>query len=219
MKRVYILVEGQTEESFINEAVVPLYAERDIFIQPIIISTSKGCKGGLVSYAKIKPQIINLCRQDKNSWVTTFFDFYALPNDFPQKMSSDYGALNNCQDKVNFLEDALSQDISEQNFLPYIMLHEFEALLFVDPDKFEWWVDDIDIVHQLYRIKDSFNSPEEINNSPQTAPSKRILSLIPNYKKVVQGTIIATEIGLDEMRRQCSHFNDWLMQLESLRSL
>ena len=60
MKRVYILVEGQTEESFINEAIVPLYAAENITIQPIIVSTSRGHKGGVVSYAKIKPQIEKL---------------------------------------------------------------------------------------------------------------------------------------------------------------
>ena len=219
MKRIYILVEGQTEESFIGEAIVPFYAQLGIFIQPIIVSTSQSCRGGVTSYTKIKPQIENLCKQDRKAWVTTFFDLYALPNDFPMKSSSGYSSLNNCHDKVDFLENALQQDISEQNFLPYIMLHEFEALLFVDPDKFEWWVDDASIIDSLHQIKESYSSPEEINNSPQTAPSKRILGLIPDYKKVVQGTIIAMEIGLDEMRRQCLHFNHWLDRLENLRDL
>ena len=99
------------------------------------------------------------------------------------------------------------------------MLHEFEALLFVDPNKFKEWVDDESIIDSLHQIKASYSSPEEINNSPQTAPSKRILGLIPDYNKVIQGTIIAMEIGLDEMRRQCLHFNKWLDCLENLRDL
>ena len=99
------------------------------------------------------------------------------------------------------------------------MLHEFEALLFVDPNKFKEWVDDESIIDSLHQIKASYSSPEEINNSPQTAPSKRILGLIPDYNKVIQGTIIAMEIGLDEMRRQCLHFNHWLDRLENLRDL
>lgn len=218
MKRIYILVEGQTEESFINEVITPLYAYHNIFIQPIIVSTSRGHKGGIVSYAKVKSQIIKLCRQDADAWVTTFFDLYALPNDFPSKESVDYIRINNCFQKVEFLEQALKLDINENNFIPYIMLHEFEALLFTDPEKFSDWVNDERIVDELVRIKNAFSSPEEINNSPQTAPSKRILSLIPDYNKVVQGTIIASEIGLDQMRRQCSHFDRWLEDLEKLKS-
>ena len=219
MKRIYILVEGQTEESFVSEAMVPFYAQLGIFIQPIIVSTSQSCRGGVTSYTKIKPQIENLCKQDRKAWVTTFFFFFFLPNNFPMKSSSGYNSLNNCHAKVNFLENALRQDISEQNFLPYIMLHEFEALLFVDPNKFKEWVDDESIIDSLHQIKASYSSPEEINNSPQTAPSKRILGLIPDYNKVIQGTIIAMEIGLDEMRRQCLHFNKWLDCLENLRDL
>lgn len=218
MRRIYILVEGQTEESFIDQVVTPLYARLGIYICPIIVETSRGYKGGLVSYAKVKPQIIRLCKQDRKAWVTTFFDLYALPTDFPKKDSTDYKTLNNCYNKVQYLENQLLQDINEQNFLPFIMLHEFEALLFVEPSNFSFWTEP-SIIQQLVAIKQSYITPEEINDSPHTAPSKRILALMPNYKKVVQGTIIASEIGVDAMRKSCPHFNEWLDKLENLRVL
>lgn len=219
MKRIYILVEGQTEESFIDEVVTPLYAQSNIFIEPIIFSTSATQKGGVTTYGKIKNQVIKLCRQDQSAWVTTFIDFFRLPKDFPNSNDNHYIGLNNGFDKVKYLEDAFLKDINESNFLPFIMLHEFEALIFTDPEKFRDWVDDNSIIDELWKIKNAYASPEDINNSPQTAPSKRILALMPDYNKVVQGTIIAAEIGLDEMRRQCFHFNSWLDRLENLRDL
>lgn len=218
MSRIYILVEGQTEESFINEVVSPFYARLGIYIYPIIVATSRGYKGGLVSYAKVKPQIMRLCKQHTNAWVSTFFDLYALPTDFPNKDSIEYKKLNNGYDKVSYLENQLLQDINQPNFLPFLMLHEFEALLFVEPNCFSFWTEP-SIIEQLLIIQQSYTTPEDINDSPHTAPSKRILALMPNYKKVVQGTIIASEIGVDAMRKSCPHFSEWLNKLENLRVL
>ena len=39
MIRVYLLVEGQTEEVFVKEILVPHYARTNIFLTPIIVST------------------------------------------------------------------------------------------------------------------------------------------------------------------------------------
>ena len=67
MTRLYILVEGQTEEAFVNEVLTPHYAQISIFVTPMIVETSRGYKGGIVSYAKVKPQIERLCRQDRSA--------------------------------------------------------------------------------------------------------------------------------------------------------
>ncbi|MEN6576184.1 MAG: DUF4276 family protein [Phycisphaerales bacterium] len=69
---------------------------------------------------------------------------------------------------------------------------------------------------QSRRIREQFPSPEEINDSRQTAPSKRILELKPRYAKVTDGIPISKKIGLDVMRAQCPHFNDWLRKLQAL---
>ena len=83
MIRVYVLVEGQTEEAFVNELLKAYYARVNLYLTPIIISTSPGHKGGVIRYAKIRPQIEKLCKQDDGAYVTTLFDLYALPTDFP----------------------------------------------------------------------------------------------------------------------------------------
>ena len=53
-------------------------------------------------------------------------------------------------------------------------------------------------------------SPEEINDDPQTAPSKRILNIFPKYKKVTDGTQIALKVGLEQIRKECPHFDEWM---------
>ena len=147
-------------------------------------------------------------------------DFYGLPDNFP---SQENLPIASCYSQVTHLENAFEQDIGyqSQRFSAYLQLHEFEAMLFVAPDKMAKVFPGSDNTRQLVTIKladikKAFASPEEINNNRQTAPSKRILSLFPGYQKPLYGTLIALDIGLDHIRSECSHFNQWLTKLEGL---
>ena len=221
MKRINILVEGQTEETFVRDVLAAHYNAQGIYFNPILAETSPGHKGGIVSYGKVKNQLTKLCRQDKKAYVTTMIDFYGLPTCFPGVRAQNYptGALASAQ--VEFLEDRLKINIGESNFIPFLMLHEYEALLFCQPEKFSDWVDGktATAVEQLSAVAADFNSPEDINNSPQTAPSKRIESIVPQYKKTLHGPIIAADIGLDRIRQKCPHFDGWLKSIEQLPEL
>jgi len=217
MIRVYILVEGQTEEAFVQELLVPHYASSGLFLTPIIVSTSPGYKGGVVSYGKAKVQILRLCKQDSDAWVTTMFDLYALPRDFPGQGALEYPTVGSGADKASFLEMQLAQDIGQTNFIPNLMVHEFEALLFVSPAAFGEWTADASAVSAFQACAEKYDSPEDINDSPSTAPSKRILSNMPQYQKTFHGPLIACEIGIAPMREQCPHFDEWLHKLELLK--
>jgi hypothetical protein len=218
MTRVYLLVEGQTEEAFVRELLEPHYARLGLYLTPIIVRTSPGYKGGVVSYAKIKPQLQRLCRQDADTHVSTLFDLYALPTDFPGKQDAAYPANGNGHQKASFLETRLAEDIELANFIPNLMVHEFEALLFVEPRKFAEWTDGYKTVIALGDQAQKYPTPEDINDSPESAPSKRIQKAMPSYQKTFHGPLIACEIGLDAMRKACPHFNEWLVKLESLIS-
>lgn len=217
VNRIYLLVEGQTEEAFVRELLQPHYARIGLYLVPIIVSTSAGYKGGVVSYAKIKPQIERLCKQDGAAHVSTLFDLYALPNDFPGKSNPAYPATASGRQKAEFLETALAQDINQRNFTPNLLVHEYEALLFTQLDAFQAWTDD-DAVLQSLRVVRKNTAPEDINDSPHTAPSKRILAAMPGYQKTVHGPLIACDIGLDAIRADCPHFNAWLNKLEALKN-
>lgn len=215
MIRVYVLVEGQTEEAFVNELMMPHYALNGIFLTPIIVRTSPGYKGGVVSYAKIRPQLEKLCKQDDDAYVTTLFDLYALPGDFPGKAHAAFPVAGSGQRKAEFLEAEMARDIGQQNLIPNILVHEFEALLFTRIEAFEQWTNDDNVLAPL-RAAAQATPPEEINDSPQTAPSKRILAAMPGYQKTFHGPLIACDIGLDAMRAACPHFAAWLTVIEGL---
>lgn len=215
MTRVYILVEGQTEEAFLQEVLVAPYAAKAVYLTPIIVSTSPGHKGGLTSYAKVKPQIDKLCKQDTGAFVTTLFDFYALPKDFPgQSNLAALGAVPSLA-KVAHLEQQLDAAIGHANFFPNLVLHEFEALLLTDLDAFAEWTDDDTILAPLRQVRQT-TAPEDINDGVHSAPSKRILRVMSGYQKTFHGPLIASSIGLDAMRAACPHFHGWLDKLDGL---
>ena len=215
MKRIYLLVEGQTEETFVRELLTPHYARMGVFLTPIIVSTSPRHRGGIVSYAKVRPQIERLCKQDVNALVTTLFDLYALPTDFPGRCTLAWELQYSGLDKALLVERELIADVDQPNFLPYIQVHEFEALLFTDLKALEVWADDVRALAPLHAVR-ATTAPEDINDNPKTAPSKRILSAMRSYQKPVHGPLIACDIGLDAMRAACPHFGAWLGQLDTL---
>ena len=215
MIRVKVFVEGQTEETFVRDVLAPAFAYKAIYFTPILAQTSRGHKGGIVSYGKVKHQIERLCKEDQQAWVTTMIDYYGLPTDFPELINNQAQQVD-IQVRIERLEQAFGLDINQPNFLANFIVHEYEALLFCQPEKFIDWIDDEAPIKKLLAIKAEFRTPELINNSPQTAPSKRILAAIPAYKKTLHGPLIAADIGLDSMRQQCPHFHSWLQRIEAL---
>ena len=216
MTRINVFVEGQTEETFVRDTLAPYFVRQGIYLNAILAQTSRGHKGGIVSYGKVKHQITRLCQQDKKAWVTTLIDYYGLPTDFPM-VGQGKSVNEDIYSWIEDLESAFDADIAQPNFIANFLLHEFEALLFCDPEKFADWLEEKKPIIELNNIKLAFDSPESINNSPQTAPSKRILAAIPEYQKTLHGPLIAADIGLDTIRRQCPHFDGWLQRLEALK--
>ena len=79
----------------------------------------------------------------------------------------------------------------------------------------EWF--DSSVVEKMAEERKGFATPEHINDNPETTPSKRILRQCSGYNKVLHGTLIACDIGLDLIRKDCHHFNEWLNHLEELK--
>lgn len=213
MIRINIFVEGQTEETFVRELLYDHFQKKNIYLNPILVRTSTTGKGGVVSYAKIKPQLNRKCLEDQKAFVTTMFDLYALPNDFPGFNSMP--PTTNPFDKAEHLEREMGNDIGHQNFIPNLIVHEFEALLYSNPQAFSEWFEEVSVI-TLKAERNAFSSPEHINDSPVTAPSKRILACCSGYEKPLHGSLIAIDIGLDTIRKQCQHFNQWLTRLENI---
>ncbi len=211
MKRLFIVVEGQTEEAFIKELVSPYFMQNEIYdIRPVLIQTSKGHKGGFVNYEHLKNDLFRLLKsQGQDVIVTTFVDFFRCPK-LPNQ--NDIDKLSSNIQKVEAMEKSIYDDINDRRFIPYIQLHEFEALLFSSSNGFEMYFED-QIVKEIQGIIDSFDNPEDINSSPETAPSKRLIRIIPYYDKVIYGNIVALEIGLPTILSKCPRFRRWINSL------
>ncbi len=217
MRKLLILVEGQAEEIFANRLLQPHLFQHNLVVQPKLVTTKRPPgmphhKGGISTYGKIEGDLRRLLNDASAARVTTIIDFYGLPKDFPG-MPPPTG---NCYDRVKQLEQEFSRSIADSRFLPYLSLHEFEAMLFASPEKTTEVISKPELLASLQQIKSQFNSPEEIDDGSTTAPSKRILKLHPQYRKTADGIAILERIGIDQIRRQCLHFNEWIERLEMI---
>ncbi len=222
---INILCEGQTEERFVKEVLKPYFSSIGLILKHRLLVTSKkkNAHGGMLSYSQAKSDLMiwmkeNQGRTSETHYYTTMFDFYALPADFP-----GYDVAVRYSDpykKVEKLEESFKQDISSTVFIPYIQLHEFEALCFCDISQLvSHYPKAKKRIDKLAEVLDSYEgNPELINNSPQTAPSKRIISSIEqdgkyHYNKPMSGVAVTKNIGIDKLMGMCRHFHDWTERL------
>jgi hypothetical protein len=217
-----ITTEGKSELNFVKDILADHLSCYKIWAtaRSVLTSrdkrTSRQYRGGLVSYEKAKKDIHNWLKQEKdsNSRFTTMFDFYALPTDFP-----DYDKAKSLLDpyqQVEMQEEAMARDIGDDRFIPYIQLHEFEALILASPQALEWeYLAHEQAIRNLIAMVGEQN-PELINGGENTAPSKRILQEIPEYNKALCAVSVSKKIGLERMRQKCPHFQAWLCRLERL---
>ena len=175
--RLHITGEGQTEERFVKDTLAKHLGLFQISTDVRRVLTSrdkrknKSYRGGLINYEKAKRDIETWLKEDKNpeSFFTTMFDLYALPDNFPAYEESR--AIADPYLRVKALEKAFQEDIKHPRFIPYIQ---------------------------------------------STAPSKRILEVIPEYDKANAGAIIAGLNGVAFLKTKCPHFCKWLEKLEKL---
>jgi hypothetical protein len=213
MKRLYIIVEGQTEEEFVKVVLRPYLSQSGIYdVRPIKITTSKGHKGGFVRYEHLKNDVVRLLKQEGNIVITTFVDFYKIPSSLPGYQQ--IATINLPTDKAAHLEVMIAAAINDHRFIPYIQLHEFEALLFSSVKGFqELYGENEQIMMAVSRIISQFPNPEDINDGEATAPSKRLKSIVTDYDKIVHGNLMAEAIGLPIILEKCPRFKNWLEKI------
>ena len=214
MTRLLVHAEGQTEESFVNAVLAPHLYEQGFRSVDVLLL------GGIGSWKAARQDIVDHLKEDPNLFATTMVDYYGMPASWPgRKAGSGLAATG----KAKAVEDALAKDVGTtmgprfdgRRFIPYVAMHEFEALLFSDCARFGKAIGRPQLAPRFQQIRDDFLTPEEIDDFPKTAPSKRVEALVPGYRKPLFGTLAAQEIGLRRMRRECPHFADWLTRLEA----
>lgn len=211
MRRVCIICEGPTEANFVISSLKPHLLNHSVDAYPSILQAPSGRhKGGRVTVERLVKHMsheYNACDR-----ITSLVDFYGFKDrDGRSRPAIEAEILQRVQ--------ACTTRFDPRFVLPYVQMHEFEGLLFSNTEEFRWVLDgwNDDVRSKLKHIRETFASPEDINDSPETAPSKRILAIFANgtYSKTEHGPLIAEAIGLDEIRKQCPAFNEWLGKLEA----
>lgn len=221
MKRIHCIVEGQTELTVFTNILAPyIFFKTGSYIS---FSTLKCTGGGITNYSKLFVELRNHLR-DKEKILTTFFDYYGIleSHHFPnyqeakQKQSDPTKGVQLLEQGM--IEDLKSKGIETKNFVPYIQLHEFEALLFSSAEGFSLF-NNSSIVEDIRSITAHYQNPESINDSPLTAPSKRIIAIFEKqgmkYEKIIDGNNIATKIGINTFMERCPRFREWMQLLIS----
>jgi hypothetical protein len=215
-----IVGEGQTEETFIQDVLSPMLGEHGVFATSRIIATSKTQRGGGLNFDRVCRAIRNTLSERADTYVTTMLDLYGLGPSFRGVAgANNQTPIQRTTAIALFLhEDVLrGTNYRSERFLPHIQPHEFESLLFSDIDALcegesEWRAH----LTGLTKVRANFADPEWINDSRATAPSKRLNVLTPKFHKIRHGPLIAAKIGLDKIREQCPHFNQWVGRLIGL---
>lgn len=225
MSRVYVLVEGQTEQAFVRDVLTPTLSAYGIYPQAVLLG-KPGHKGGIRSFAVVQRDISNLLKQDADAFVTTLFDRYGLPSDWPglaeSKQTAELAQAHSrlCQAMHSEVSGKMGPDFRARRFLPYIQFYEIEAFLFATPNETARVLGNNAQAEDLQEVVNEKGGCENINDGATTAPSKRIIALFPTYKKGkgINAHLprICTEVGLQTLRAACPLLNRWVEQLASL---
>ncbi len=224
MKRLNLTVEGQTEQTFAVNVLQPHLAQFNVMVvRPRLTGLHARRKGriptgGLLNtFRHSLGDIRRWMSEDKSpdARFSMMVDLYSLPTDFPGYQEAI--ELADPYKRAAYLEEALASELADARFIPYLQVHEFEALVLADPDSFCDWFDGID--NQVANLKTEcahFQTPERINDGQETHPKARIKKHIEDYDENVDGPALAEAVGLTAIKKQCPHFAEWLTTLEQL---
>ena len=212
MIRLAISVEGPTEEEFVKLVLAEHLRAKGVEPQPVLIGEhGKGDKGGNVTVKRLTSDMAKLY------WsfdaVTSLVDFYGFRGKTDRSVERlERHLLEKIRDRIH-----RRREWDETKVFPYVQRHEFEGLLFSDVNAFTSVMDvPEESIAGLCGIRSQFQTPEDIDDGDETAPSKRIARTISMYRKALHGPLIAEAIGLDAIREECPRFNQWVERLESL---
>jgi hypothetical protein len=227
MARLLVHVEGQTEEEFGNGALreyLLTCGYHDVSARIMGNARLRRQRGGIRGWPSARADLVRHLREDPDCVTTTMVDYYGLPDEGDRAWPGRAEAGRLVSGKAAYVEAALLADVTRtmgakfnpRRFVPFVVMHEFEGLLFSDCAAFSRGIGRRDLEPNFQKIRDQFPTPEEIDDSPETAPSKRVEALVRGYEKPLLGNLAALEIGLARIRAECPHFAEWLKRLEAL---
>lgn len=228
MIHLIAVVEGPTEEGFFNALLKPHLGSFGVVASASLAGKLIAQKRGHIGrrsrggghFRHWRDDILRILSEDRRDArrVTSLFDLYGLPDDFPeleaQRLVQDTN--RRCED----LQRAFAEAVNDRRFIPYIQRHEFEALVLAALPCLRGLLDAKDSLTGLDRLAGEIRglAPEDVNDGPETAPSKRLKRHVPGYSKTLHGPLATEGAGLAALRQACPRFDGWVHQLESLGS-
>ena len=215
MRQVCILVEGQTEEAVVKTLLIDAAEARGIYLIPIIVRTSltpAGASRGGGSWKHYDRQLNDLLSQSHWDVIGLMVDYYGYPSGAPGfELPEAPGDQRQLQ-----IVAALKEHYPDPRFHPLVVLHEIESLILaaIRAGGGRGLLSEKTIEH-LIRAIDDAGGPEKINNGEKTSPSKRLLTLEPEYGKTSTGISILREVGLAAVLDRCPVFAAWWRTLLS----
>ena len=218
MTRLLVLVEGDSEELFVQNILAPHLENFGVYARPTGVVSKRLASGkkftGGNRWSNVQLSLRPLLA-DAEAWVTTLLDFYGLPDDFPGLSKASTGH-STAQDRVQTVAAAISEVLGKpQRFIPFIALHEFETWYFASPAKVADYFGKADVRAAMELACQEVNGPENINHGRETHPSKRLEGYGMGFRKT-SAVAVLKDIGLAAIRTTCPHFNTWLARLEKL---
>jgi len=210
MIRICVVCEGPTEVEFVNSCLAPYLLDSQVLAFPTLLRAPSGNhRGGRVTVERLVKFISHQYHQADR--ITTLVDFYGF---------QDRAARSRADLEANILSgvESATMRCDRRFVLPYVQMHEFEGLLFSDTQAFESVLDAWNDHRRkaLESVAKAFASPEDINNSRETAPSKRIERIFEGaYSKTEHGPLIAESIGIEAIRAKCMAFSEWVGKLQT----
>lgn len=221
MKDLYFIVEGETELEFINKILIPYLYSQGILchIQGYPITMSGGGHGfnNIQHFVNTITPVLNY---NSEPIITTLIDYFQLNSE--KKLPGYAISLNYAltDDRVNYLESKLNEVVQNitpyRFFIPYIQKHEMETLFFSNPEV-GFYLENDNIKNSVLEICKQYQNIEDINGSPEGAPSKRLEAIYKangkKYEKIIDGIDIADLTGIEKILEKCPRFRNWIENL------
>jgi len=224
MNELVVITEGETEQTFVRDQLAAHLAEQGTTAWAVLPGKHRR-HGGVKKWEVARQDIIRTLREHR--YYSTMFDYYGLPEDWPGRVNS---RTLKWQEKASHVEEEICQDIvsemgesfDRKYFIPYIQLHEFEALTFAKVETLASVISPLttlsaeSLTKKFSEVLSKAGHPEAVNDSYETCPSRQIAGVVPSYRKRLHGPIVTGRIGLDVLRKECDHFDSWVGRLEKI---
>lgn len=224
MNELVVIAEGPTEQAFVRDQLAGHLAIHGISTWAVLSGKSRK-QGGVRKWEGAKADIVRTLKEGR--YCSMMIDYYAMPEDWPGRIDAKRLQWNeraaNVERAVSVeINAALGDRFNPKFFIPYVQLHEFEALTFSDVDTLAAVVSPVSgmttdrLASYFLEVLEEAGYPEAINDGWETCPSRRISGVVGAYRKPLHGPIVTRRIGLEVLRVKCDHFASWLARLESI---